>query len=93
MPSPRHSAEVRVRDRDRLTAAIRKLKLEGREPPCAHDPRFSADDQETRAEVLEVCHDCDILAACHAAGRHEQHGVWGAMDRTQKAPMPARSAS
>ena len=93
MPSPRCSADVRIRDRDNLTAAIRKLTLEGREPPCAHDPRLLSDDRESRAEALEVCHDCPILAACHAAGRHERHGVWGAMDRTQKAPMPVRSTT
>ena len=81
-------AADRDRDRDRLRRARVTLARNGNSHPCEGDHRYTDESPAVRAEVLERCHDCLIVAACRAAGRHEQHGVWGGIDRTRKAPMP-----
>ena len=76
------STAERAGDHERLARALLMLARRDTPTPCDSDQRFTSDLWWERREVLELCADCPIYAACAAAGRHEQHFVWAGVDRT-----------
>ena len=66
-------------------ALTRALAEHAGRVPCTGDDRFHDDDRKVRAQVLNHCADCPVLAPCHtyAEVADERWGVWGGTDRTR----------
>lgn len=74
---------------------LRELTDEGERVPCHGSLLPISEDADEREFVtLAWCPSCPALDACHAAGAHEKHGTWGAVDRTPPTkPTTTKDAS
>lgn len=64
--------------------ALAKALITGPAPICQGDNRFTSEQPEQRAQVLNLCKRCQYQPLCESAGRSEKAGVWGGVDKTGK---------
>lgn len=69
---------------------LQELTRDGRMVACHGSLLPISEDPDEREFVaLAWCPSCPALDACRAAGAYEDHGTWGAVDRTK----PTRQTS
>lgn len=74
-----------------LAVALGRVLAAGHRPPCAGGPDWWVSDHaEIRARAAELCSDCPLVSPCEVAGRDEDFGVWGGVDRSQATPAQRR---
>jgi|GEM_PF-3570253 len=83
-PSLKESPETKA-----LNARTIALAAAGVRPPCAppwggEGSPWLSERPEIREWAAKQCTRCPALAECKAAGRREEFGVWGAVDRTPR---------
>lgn len=69
-----------------LGERLQELTRDGRQVSCHGSLLPISEEPDDRARVAHWCPSCPALDACRAAGAHENHGVWGAVDRTPTKP-------
>ena len=69
-------------------------RIAARSTDLSDDPeRWIGDDPEARAFAASECTGaCPVLKECRAAGRLEEHGVWGGIDRSKTTRRKKRAA-
>ena len=67
-----------------FTQALINASARGIRPRCS-DPGWNywmSDDESDRAQAVQWCTGCLVLAECREVGRYQTFGVYGGVDRT-----------